>query len=79
MAGECGARVESYGIGYRSNRLTPSSSKPTWWASCWRTVRVTRSGSNLLRPSLDLSRQLLAAVALSVGASQTPGGLHLAA
>ncbi len=34
---------------HRSRRLTPSSSKPTWWASSWRTVRVTwsrsRSGS----------------------------------
>ena len=26
---------------YRSRPFTPSSSKPTWWASSWRTVRVT--------------------------------------
>src|SRR5207245_10194920 len=32
--------------GYRSRRLTPSSSKPTWWASSWRTVRVTWSRSS---------------------------------
>ena len=32
--------------GYRSRRETPSSSKPTWWASSWRTVLVTCSRSS---------------------------------